>query len=170
VLTESLPPNTTSLSIDPAGRRLYAGAVSGEGTGALVIEWDAATGARIASAPTGGAELGGPQVTAAADGVWIAYATGMMGAVEYRRATDLSMPAGPQYGHTNGIRVFAGGNALWFVDPGAGRLACADLSTGRIAASSQETLPGVVVADENGSYLGDSDGVGFLRPDPACPH
>jgi hypothetical protein len=170
VLTESLPPNTTSLSIDPAGRRLYAGAVSGEGTGALVIEWDAATGARIASAPTGGAELGGPQVTAAADGVWIAYATGMMGAVEYRRATDLSMPAGPQYGHTNGIRVFAGGNALWFVDGGAGRLACADLSTGRIAASSQETLPGVVVADGNGSYLGDSDGVGFLRPDPACPH
>jgi hypothetical protein len=170
LLTESLPPNTTSLSIDPSGRRLYAGVVSGEGTGALVIEWDASTGARIGSAPTGGAGLGGPQVAAAADGVWIAYATGMMGAVEHRSATDLSMLAGPQYGHTNGIHVFVGGDALWLVDGGAGRLACADLRTGTIAASSRETLPAAVVADPNGSYLGDADGVAFLRPDPSCPH
>jgi hypothetical protein len=170
LLTESVPPNTTSLSIDPSGRRLYAGVVSGEGTGALVIEWDASTGARIASAPTGGADLGGPEMAAAADGVWIAYATGMMGAVEHRSAADLSMLAGPQYGHTNGIHVFVGGDALWLVDGGAGRLACADLRTGTIAASSQETLPAAVVADANGSYLGDADGVAFLRPDPSCPH
>jgi sugar lactone lactonase YvrE len=109
-------------------------------------------------------------LAAAADGVWIAYATGMMGAVEHRGATDLAMLVDPQYGHTNGIRVFVGGGALWFVDPGAGRLACADLRTGTTAASSQETLPAAIVADANGSYLGDSDGVGFLRPDPSCPY
>jgi hypothetical protein len=170
LLTESLPLNTTSISIDASGHRLYAGAVPGDGTGAQVIEWDASTGARIASAPTGGADLGGPELAAAADGVWIAYATGMMGAVEHRGATDLAMLFDPQYGHTKGIRVFVGGGAVWFVDPGAGRLACADLRTGTTTASSQETLPAAIVADANGSYLGDSDGVGFLRPDPSCPH
>jgi hypothetical protein len=170
LLTKSLPPNTTSISIDPSGYRLYVGAVPGDGTGAVVIAWDASTGARIASAPTGGQDLGGPQVAAAADGVWIAYATGMMGAVEHRSAVDLSMLGDPQFGHTNGIRVFVGGGALWFVDAGAGRLACADLRTGTPAASSQESSPAAVVADANGSYLGDFDGVGFLRPDPSCPH
>ena len=170
LLTESLPANTTSISIDPSGYRLYVGAVPGQGSGAVVIAWDASTGARIASAPTGGQELGGPQLAAAADGVWIAYATGMMGAVEHRSATDLSMLVGPQTGHTNGIRVYVGGGSLWLVDAGAGRLACADLRTGTPAASSQESSPAAVVADANGSYLGDFDGVGFLRPDPSCPH
>ncbi len=169
LLTESLPVNTTSISIDPSGNRLYAGVVSSQGTGALVIEWDASTGARIASAPTGGADLGGPQLAAAADGVWIAYATGMMGSVEYRSATDLSMLVGPQSGHTNGIRVFVGGGVLWLVDGGAGRLACADPRSGTMVASSQESFPAAVVADASGSYLGDADGVGFLRPDASCP-
>ena len=49
-------------------------------------------------------------------------------------------------------------------------IACADLATGRIGASSQETLAATLVADANGSYLGDADGIVFLRPPPACPH
>jgi len=179
VLTESLPGTATSISIDPSGHWpdpsshwLYVGVevTPSQNSQDLVVEWDALTGTRLASAPTGGLGLGGPHVAAAADGVWISYATGMMGAVEHRSATDLSMLVGPQTGHTNGIRVYVGGGALWFVDAGAGRLACADLRTGTPAASSQESSPAAVVADGNGSYLGDFDGVGFLRPDPSCPH
>jgi len=170
LVSKSLSGPATSISIDSAGRRLYVAVVPKSGPPALVIELDVSNGSRLGSAPTGGWDLGGPTVAAAPQGVWISYATGMMGAVEFRSASDFSMLVGPQFGHTNGIRAFVGGGAVWFVDGGAGRLACADPSTGRIAASSQETLPGVVVADGNASYLGDSDGVGFLQPDPSCPH
>jgi hypothetical protein len=170
--SQSLPGPVTGVAIDPSGRRLYVG-VNAQGSpngDALVIEFDALTGSRIASAPTGGLGLGGPTVAAAPDGVWIAYATGMMGSAEHRSAADLTLVVGPHRQATNGIRVFVGGGALWFVDPGAGQVACADLRTGTVAASSQETLPAAVVADANGSYLGDADGVGFLRPDQSCPH
>jgi hypothetical protein len=171
LMTQSLPGTVTSISIDPSGRRLYAGVMPKQASDALVIESDASTGARIASAPTGGAGLGGPKLVAEPDGVWIAYATGMMGAVEHRSAADLSLVVGPHGQATNGIRIFVGGAALWFVDGGARQVACADLRTGTIAASVQpETIPAAIAADANGSYLGDGDGVAFLRPDPACPH
>jgi len=172
LLTESLPGTATSISIDSSGHRLYAGveATPSQNSQDLVLEWDALTGARLASAPTGGLGLNGPHVAAAPDGVWIAYATGMMGEVEYRSATDLLLLVGPQAGHTNGIRAFVDGGVLWLADGGAGRLACADPLTGVIAASTQQTLPAAIVADANGSYLGDADGVGFLRPDASCPH
>ena len=168
LFTQNLGGTATGLSIDPSTHRLYAGWVPSQGTEALVIEWDGSTGRRIASAPTGGADLGGPTVIAAPDGVWISYATGMMGAVEHRADTTLSLLAGPLHGHSNGIRAFVGGGALWLVD--AGQVECADLRTGTTAASSQATLVAALVADANGSYLGDGDGVGFLRPDPSCPH
>jgi hypothetical protein len=168
--TQSLPGTASSVSIDPSGRRLYTGVVLAGTGSALVIEWDAGTGGRIASATTGGGDLGGPTMVAAPDGVWIAYATGMMGAVEHRSAADLTLLVEPHGQATNGIRVFVGAGAVWFVDGGAGQVACADLRTGTVAASSQETLPTAVAADANGIYLGDADGVGFLRPDASCPH
>jgi len=170
LLTQNLAGTATGLSIDPSNHRLYAGVVPSQGTEALVIEWDGSTGRRIASAPTGGADLGGPTVVAAPDGVWITYATGMMGAVEHRANTSLSVLAAPLHGYSNAIRAFVGGGALWLVDGGAGLVECADLRTGTTAASSQENLAAAVVADANGSYLGDAEGVGYLRPDPACPH
>jgi hypothetical protein len=170
VLTQNLGGTATGLSIDPSSHRLYAGVVPSQGTEALVIEWDGSTGRRIVSAPTGGVDLGGPTVAAAPDGVWITYATGMQGAVEHRADTSLSVLSGPLHGHSNGIRAFVGGGALWLVDGGAGQVECADLRTGTTAASTQATLAAALVADANGSYLGDADGVGFLRPDAACPH
>jgi len=168
--TQNLDGTATGLSIEPSSHRLYAGLVPSQGTEALVIEWDGSTGRRIASAPTGGVDLGGPTVVAAPGGVWITYATGMQGAIELRADSSLSLVAGPQHEHTNAIRAFVAGGALWLVDGGIGRVDCADLRTGAAAASSQEIQPTIVTADANGSYLGDADGVGFLRPDPACPH
>jgi hypothetical protein len=173
LLAMTLPGTATGISIDPLGQRLYLGldATSDHGANALVSEFGASTGASVASAPTGGAGLGGPQVSAASDGVWIAYATGMMGAVEHRSAAKLALVTGPQGGHINGIRISVGGGALWLVDAGnAGRVACADSRTGNVLASSDESLPALVVADSGGSYLGDAEGVGFMRPDASCPH
>jgi hypothetical protein len=170
--TQSLPGVATSISIDPAGQRLYVGIeVTGNQPGQdLVIESDVSTGARLASAPTGGRSLGGPEVAAASDGVWIAYATGTRGQIEHRSATTLAIltPAGGTY--SNGIHVFVGAGALWLVDAMAQGLACAVLATGTVAASSQETLPAALVADANGSYLGEADGVAFLQPPSSCPH
>jgi hypothetical protein len=168
--TQALAGTVTSVSIDPSGRRLYTGVVPAGTGSALVIEWDASTGARIASATTGGGDLGGPTMVAAPDGVWIAYATGLMGAVEHRSAADLTLLPEPPARHANGIHVFVGGGTLWLVDSMAQEVACADLRTGAIAAIVNETGPAAIVADANGSYLGDTDGVGFLRPDAACPH
>ena len=171
LLTESLPGTATSISIDPSGHRLYVGVevTPSQNSQDLVIEWDALTGARLASAPTGGLGLAGPHVAAAADGVWISYATGMLGAVEHRGATGLAELSAPQHQHTNGIHVFVFGGTLWLVDGMAQQVACGDPLTGVITASSQESSPEAVVADANGSYLGDFDGIGFLRPDPSCP-
>ena len=172
LLTKTLPGTVASISIDPLGQRLYLGvdAASNPNAQALVIELDGSSGASLASAPTGGAGLGGPQVAAAPDGVWIAYATGMMGAVEHRTAKGLSLLSEADHGHTNGIHAFVAAAALWLVDSMAQRVSCADLRTGTIAASSQEMFPELFVGDSKGSYIGDADGVGFLRPDPACPH
>jgi len=170
LLSQNLGGTATGLSIEPTSHRLYAGWEPSQGTDALVIEWDGSTGRRIASAPTGGAGLGGPGVVAVPDGVWIAYATGMMGAVEHRSAVDLTLLPEPPARHANGIHVFVGGGTLWLVDSMAQEVACADLRTGAIAAIVNETGPAAIVADANGSYLGDTDGVGFLRPDPSCPH
>ncbi len=171
LLTVSVPGTVTSISLDPSGHRLYAGVevTPRQNSEDLVVEWDALTGTRLASAPAGGLGLGGPHVAAAADGVWISFATGMMGAVGHLSATGLALVPSPQHRDTNGIHVFVFGGTLWLVDGMLQQVACADPLTGVIAASSQESGPEAVVADANGSYLGAFDGVGFLRPDPSCP-
>lgn len=176
LLSQTLPGTATSISIDPSGHRLYVGVevfVQDQ-----VIELDASTGARLASAHTGGTGLGGPHVAAAADGVWVSYATGMMGAVEHRSATNLAaLDVAPQlYPNenviraTNGIHVVVGGGALWLVDSMAQQITCADLNSGAMRASTSETLPLAIVVDSSGAYLGDNDGVATLQPDPACRH
>jgi hypothetical protein len=172
LLTKALSGTATGLSLDASGQRLYLGlnSTSNQGAEALVTEWDASTGGSLGSASTGGAGLGGPMVAAASDGVWVAYATGMQGQIEHRNASALSLLATPPQQHSNGIRVAVGGGAVWLVDSGAQQLACADPSSGAVAASSPETLPAVVVADATGTYLGDSDGVAFLQPPASCPH
>lgn len=173
LLTQELPGIATSVAVDPSGHRVYVGVdLSGSQTNRdIVIEWDASSGARLASAPTGGIGLGGPQLAAASDGVWIAYATGNLGMIEHRAADGLTIiPVGGQAGqtHANGIHVFMGGGSLWLVDSAAQLVACANPQTGTIAASARESLPAVIVADPVGTYLGNADGVAFLRPDTAC--
>jgi hypothetical protein len=171
-LTQNLPGTATAIAIDPSGQRLYVAVYPPPGTGyaPLIIEWDAVTGSRIASVVTGGEGLGGPQIVATAEGVWIAYATGAMGAVTYVSASGLHQLVETQRQGETLNHVYVGGGALWFVDEVTGAVSCADIRNGTVAASSEETQPAVVVADANGTYLGDANGVGFLRPDPACPH
>jgi hypothetical protein len=173
LVTVSFSGTVTSVSIDPLGQRLYVGVdlAPSQDNQDQVVELDGHTGARLLSAPTGGNGLGGPQVVAAADGVWIAYATGMMGAIEHRSAASLALlPTPSQYGHTNGISVFVGGGSVWFLDPSVRQLTCADPRTGAIAASTQMSFPTTTVADSKGSYVAEQAEIDFLRPDPSCSH
>lgn len=162
----------TSASLDPSERRLYVGIepVSSSNNQAQVIELDALTGVRRASAWTGGLGLGGPTVAASTDGVWIAYATGMMGQVEHRSAADLSLiPNASQTEHSNGIYVVVGGGSVWYLDGGAQQLACVDPRTGAIAASTDLGPLTALVADSKGTYAAVPDEVDFLQTN-SCPH
>ncbi|HSO93072.1 MAG TPA: hypothetical protein VLS53_01200 [Candidatus Dormibacteraeota bacterium] len=167
VSSQQLAGTATSLSIDPSGQRLYVGVGPSQTQAATVIELDASTGNRIASAPTGGAGLGGPHVAAALDGVWVTYATGMKGEVEHRRSADLSQTGNPIV-TSNTIRAVVGANTLWLVDGMAQQLICADPASGATRASTAETLPSAFAADAGGAYLGDNTGVAALQAPASC--
>ncbi|HVS05776.1 MAG TPA: hypothetical protein VHK65_06375 [Candidatus Dormibacteraeota bacterium] len=170
--TVSFSGTVTSVSLDPSGQHLYVGIepTSSQDNQDQIVELDSNTGARLASAPTGGAGLGGPHVVGSADGVWVAYATGMMGQVEHRSASNLALlPIPSQFGHTNGVSVVVGAGSVWFVDGGAQRVACADPRTGTIAASTELPFPTVLVTDSKGTYVAVQDEVDFLQPN-SCPH
>jgi hypothetical protein len=159
----------SSLAIDPSGRVLYVGMAGDCVTGASVAEVNSTTGMRIATTSTYyGCDLGGPNLAATGDGVWVAYATGLEGAAAELRASDLEQVAIIPGLHSNGIEAFTGGGVLWLVDGMAGELFCADPATGATRASVSWPLGGLVAADARGAFLGGYDGVSFLRPDPLC--
>jgi hypothetical protein len=164
---------SVSLSVDPSVFVLYVG-TAGNLAGTTVTEWAAHSGSLLASAKTFGGDLGGPHVSATANGVWISFATGLHGGIEFLRRDDLTAlrappgPLVPSQEHTNAVTVSVGGGVLWVTD-GVGRLDCSSLSTGAVLASAATSGgPGTVVADASGVYLGDQGGLHVLRPDPRC--
>jgi len=167
--SQAIPGTAVSISLDPAGQRLYVGleASSNSSGQDRVLEFDGSTGTTIVSAQTGGRGLNGPRVAAVAGGVWIAYATGTRGSVEHRNAISLAL-VGNSIGTSNTIRPFVGNGALWLVDGMAQLLTCADPNTGATRASSPETQPQVFAVDAGGAYLGDSSGVTAMQPPAAC--
>ncbi|MDQ6711274.1 MAG: hypothetical protein M3Z11_12070 [Candidatus Dormibacteraeota bacterium] len=169
LLSKTIPGTAVSMSLDTSGTRLYVGVEVPPGpTGQdLVMEFDASTGAAIASAKTGGGGLRGPHVAAAADGVWVGFATGTQGAVEHRSAATLAVIGSP-IRTSNTIHAVVGAGALWLVDGMAQQLTCADSATGAIRASSPETEPAAFAVDTNGAYLGDAAGVAAMQPPAAC--
>jgi len=165
--TQGIAGTVTSLSIDASGQRLYVGVGPSQTQPATVVEFDATIGARLASANTGGAGLGGPHVAAATDGVWVSYATGTMGLIEHRSAANLSM-LGSSVRTSNTVRAVVDAGALWIVDGMAQQLTCADPASGVTRAATAETLPSAFVADAGGAYLGDNTGVAALQPPASC--
>jgi outer membrane protein assembly factor BamB len=157
----------TSLSLDPSGQHLYVGLGPSQTQPATVLEIDASTGSRLASANTGGAGLGGPRVAASADGVWVSYATGTMGLIEHRSAGNLAL-LGNTIRTSNTVRAVVDAGALWIVDGMAQRLTCADPVSGATRASTAEIQPSTISADSGGAYLGDNTGVAALQPPAPC--
>ena len=148
---QSLAGIAASIAIDSTTGRLYVGSDgAATQTQATITEWDTPTLRRRALAPTGGAGLGGPQVAAAGNDVWVAFATGMLGQVEHRRASDLTLVPMAQHQYTNSVRVYVAGGFVWTTDGMANELACLDPMTGAPRASTTLNLGGVVAGDSVG--------------------
>lgn len=166
---QSISGTAASIAFDAQASRLYVGAdASDTQNQATITQWDPSTLTEVASAPTGGASLGGPEVAAAGNDVWVAFATGMLGQVEHRRAPDLTLLASPTGLNTNSVRVYLAGGFVWTTDGMANRLACLDPQTGAVLASTTLNLGGVVAGDRAGLFVGDINGVSSLVPDPRC--
>jgi len=169
LVSRTLDGNATSIALDPSGQRLYVGIDGAALTSqATVSEWDAATLRELASSETGGGDLGGPQLAAGTNDVWVAFATGMLGQVEHRRAVDLQIVPGAAARYTNAVRVFVAGGIVWATDEMASRLMCLDPSTGAVLWSRTQVLGWVISGDDSGLYLGDNNGVVPLPVDPRC--
>ncbi len=159
----------TGIALEPAGRRLYV-AIDGltAAVSATITEFDAATLQPLVSAATGGAGLGGPQVAAGANDLWVSYATGMLGQVEHRQASNLAELPIAFALHSNGVHVFQASGIVWVIDTMAGELICLDPETGAARATWATREGGVVAGDGTGTYFGDIMGVGSLQPDARC--
>jgi hypothetical protein len=159
----------TSVTIDPAGQRVYAGLEDVPTTGAASISaYDAVSLRPVVSAETGGGGLGGPHVAAGAQDIWVSYATGMLGQVEHRKASNLASIPGVSTMHTNGVQVFDIAGMVWVADAMAGQLMCLDPQTGSVRAVWSTGQGGVIAGDRSVLYFGDITGVGSFQPDSRC--
>jgi hypothetical protein len=159
----------TSIAVDPFGQRLYVGIDSVPAASAATITaFDAATLKPLLSATTGGGDLGGPHLAAVANDVWVSYATGMLGQVEHRQASNLAQVPMASAMHTNGVQVFGIAGMVWVADAMASQLMCLDTHTGAVRASWETPQGGVIDGDRSMLYFGDITGVGSVQPDPRC--
>jgi hypothetical protein len=92
----------------------------------------------------------------------------MLGQVEHRRASDLSMVPTASGRYSNGVHVYIVDGIVWTTDGGTNQLACLDPATGAIRASVSLSLGDVVAGDIAGLYVGRISGVDGLVPDPKC--
>ena len=165
----SLDGKATGISIDPIGRELYVGSdACGPNSSGVVSEWDAGNLRKVASAATGGGCLGGPGVSASKDGVWVAYATGMLGQIEHLHAIGLTEVPTSHAATTNSIRVVAVNNMVWAIDAMAGKVECLDQQTGKARVGWADSEAMVIAGDSQGLYLGSVSGLSVLVVDRRC--
>src|SRR6266508_255411 len=167
-----------AMSVDPQGRLLYVStSVPGNIDPRSLYELDAATGAVRAkvSGPVGLLVSG---VSATANGVWVAVATGLMCHVELHSSTDLRLVAnfGEHRGApvTNSINAAVADDILWVTDSMIGVVACADPRSGRLRSivipqsDSGIISFGSAVSAGSDVYLGIDRGVIRITPSAGC--
>ena len=159
------------LASDPSATHLYvslAGNVKGGMAGGRLIEDDAASGRKLATAssPLLSGSVAGAGLTAVPGGVWASFRTGMLGLTLHFRQSDLAEIAPPSakiaLTPANGLfhwpmsaSVLYGGGALWLTNE-SGVLACLDPATGSVRArqhiSPQDVLD-LLAVDPVGGHL-----------------
>ena len=152
----------SSIALSPRGERLYVGAQTSNDPWATISAWDTTTMNRLVSVSTGGGGLGGPEVVAGSDKVWVAYATGMMGQIEERRASDLADLHSKTPAFSNSVSVQVVGGFVLFTDGMSGRIGCLDPQTGTVLSTMERPLGGVVAGDKSALFVGGQNGVAEL--------
>jgi hypothetical protein len=158
----------SSIALSPGGDRLYVGAQTSSDPWATISAWDTTTMNRLVSVSTGGGGMGGPEVVAGTDKVWVAYATGMMGQIEERRASDLADLHAKTPAFSNSISVQVAGGFVLFTDGMSGRIGCLDPQTGTVLSTAERPFGGVVAGDRSVLFVGGQNGVAELIPAARC--
>jgi hypothetical protein len=164
----------------PDGEAIYvslAGPVSNDKV--PVLELNPSTGALVARTRDGAADLSGVSgLTATNAGVWIAYATGMMGSGNFARRSDLryhksAEPPGWIEG-TNAIQLFRAGPWIW---QSSGGLECFDPVTGKelgLAVPDHKQFFGLgdrgVVDVGQDVWAANGRSLYVIEPPSTCPH
>jgi hypothetical protein len=155
----------TALAASPGATTLYAAAAQLNLGGAVVLEYTASTGRRLAQA-AGGAlywSAGGALLTALPGGVWVWFRTGMLGLSGLLSKRSLNVVAGLSttldagespatgigtiYDWAMGSSAAYAGGALWVTTNG-GLVACVNPVTGRVREQERVTSQPVAVAPD----------------------
>ena len=186
-----LPPGLelTALAASPDATTLYAAAAQLNPGGAVVLEYTASTGRRLAQAAGGALKwsAGGALLTALPAGVWVWFRTGMLGLSGLLSAQSLHVVAGlsttldagesPATGigtindWAMGSSAAYAGGALWVTTNG-GLVACVNPATGRVRKQERVTSQPIEVAPDPAArqivVVRQSAGVVAITPPRDC--
>jgi hypothetical protein len=155
----------SALAASPDATTLYAAAAQLNAGGAVVLEYTASTGRRVAQADGGALywSAGGALLTALPAGVWVWFRTGMLGLSGLLSAQSLHVVAGLSttldagespatgigtiYDWAMGSSAAYAGGALWVTTNG-GLVACVNPATGRVRKQERVTSQPLEVAPD----------------------
>jgi hypothetical protein len=155
----------TALAASPDATTLYAAAAQLNAGGAVVLEYTASTGRRVAQADGGALywSAGGALLTALPAGVWVWFRTGMLGLSGLLSKRSLHVVAGLSttldagespatgigtiYDWAMGSSAAYAGGVLWVTTHG-GLVACVNPATGRVRKQERVTSQPVAVAPD----------------------
>ena len=187
-----LPPGLelTALAASPDATTLYAAAVQLNPGGAVVLEYTASTGRRLAQAAGGALKwsAGGALLTALPAGVWVWFRTGMLGLSGLLSKRSLNVVAGLSttldagespatgigtiYDWAMGSSAAYAGGALWVTTNG-GLVACVNPATGRVRNQERVTSQPIEVAPDPAArqivVVGDTGVVAITPPRDCWP-
>lgn len=170
------PGDVDSLSLSPDSGLLYAGTAGANGTGGVVVERDATSGALLATRDLP-YSVAGAQVSASDAGVWASYRTGMLGDTVELRSSDLAQIVPPKgvtptlrtpFVAAMGVATSVSGGVLWLY--GIQTLRCANPVTGHVRSTEpvHTGVEGQVAAYPGAVYVSSSNGITVLAPPSAC--
>ena len=186
-----LPPGLelTALAASPDATTLYAAAAQLNAGGAVVLEYTASTGRRVAQADGGALywSAGGALLTALPAGVWVWFRTGMLGLSGLLSKRSLNVVAGLSttldagespatgigtiYDWAMGSSAAYAGAELWVTTNG-GLVACVNPATGRVRAQERVTSQPIAVAPDPAArqivVVSQSAGVVAITPPRDC--
>jgi len=187
-----LPPGLelTALAASPDATTLYAAAAQLNPGGAVVLEYTASTGRRLAQAAGGALKwsAGGALLTALPAGVWVWFRTGMLGLSGLLSKRSLNVVAGLSttldagespatgigtiYDWAMGSSAAYAGGALWVTTNG-GLVACVNPATGRVRNQERVTSQPIEVAPDPAArqivVVGDTGVVAITPPRDCWP-